>query len=373
MKFVPFARIARTHWDEACDASLGAWLYHRAEWVAIEAERFVRENLSFGVIEQDRIIGLQPLYLSEVGLGTFNERLLHSGIHRHTGLALVNGIDRGTATAAQRVAMQRIGELAHTLDVDRIQLNAQNLAPVNRGPEREEIPWWVRSDGFQLGVNFGPSGILPVPGMTTCCADQVVELAPPLPELFTALDEPCRRAVRKAEAAGLDLEVGNGGSCVTRYYELAQLSVRRTGEVLPPIEYFAQVWDALGAVGRCAILFARHEARDVAALLLAIDRGAASFLAGVSDPAELSLRSNDFVHWQAIRWLKARGIACYRLGPAFPELPEAWPIVRVSRFKTKFGTRSVPLIQGSLYRHPEKYVAHGIAHLQTLAVATSAA
>jgi Acetyltransferase (GNAT) domain len=364
MKVVPFVDLARERWDEACDASPHAWLYHRAAWIEIEASSFALENHSFALLDGERVVGLQPLFLSELGLGTFTERLLHSGIHRHTGLAIPQEMARPERNAARRVAMQRVNEVAAARDVDRVQLNSQNLAPGNRGPSREEIPFWVTSHGFQLGLNFAANGMLPAPGMTTCCADQIVELGRPLAELFERLDEACRRAVRKADASELALEAGAGPECIARYYRLARLSAQRTGESLPPVDYYSRVWSEFASAGRCAVLFAHRQRGDAGALFLCFDKHAASFFAGVSDPEALSLRVNDFLHWRAIGWLKERGMECYRLGPAFPELLEDWPIVRVSRFKTKFGGRSVPVIQGSLFRKPEKYLAHGIAHLQ---------
>ncbi|MEO7728976.1 MAG: hypothetical protein ABIS45_17120, partial [Burkholderiales bacterium] len=53
-------------------------------------------------------------------------------------------------------------------------------------------------------------------------------------------------------------------------------------------------------------------------------------------------------------------------GPSFPEVPKDWPIARVSKFKTKFGARPFTTIQGSLFRHPDKYLAAAQFHISTL-------
>ena len=104
----------------------------------------------------------------------------------------------------------------------------------------------------------------------------------------------------------------------------------------------------------------------MAALWLLIHKGAAHFLGGVSDPAYLPMRVNDFLHWSAIVWANHQGLTHYRLGPVFPELPDDWPVARVSRFKGKFGGISYSTIQGSYFRHPEKYLETGRTQLSTL-------
>src|SRR5262245_41598738 len=208
--------------------------------------------------------------------------------------------------------------------------------------------------------------MVPAPGLATCCADQLVGLAGEEGDLFGALAESCRRAVRKAKAWGVEFEGGSGDGCIDDYYSLAKLAAKRTGESLPPAAYYEEIWRRFSASGECAVLFARRENRRVAAQMLIVCKGAANFLAGVSDPEYLPMRVNDFLHWPAMLWARKAGCTVYRLGPAFPGLPAEWPIARVSRFKTKFGGRAATVIQGSLFRHPHKYRAGGESHVAAL-------
>jgi hypothetical protein len=153
---------------------------------------------------------------------------------------------------------------------------------------------------------------------------------------------------------------------VLDYYALAELSAKRTGESLAPRGYYEDLWNVFAPQGRCCILFASAAEKKVAALFLLVEKEAAHFLAGVSDPDFLPMRVNDFMHWSAIVWAKNQGLQHYRLGPIFPELPDNWPVAKVSRFKSKFGGKPVPIIQGSRFRHPEKYI--GIAQQQITAL-----
>ena len=359
MKVIPFSEVSAADWNTVCDQSSQAWLFHRSDWIELEVAHFRYVNRSFALIERGRLVAVQPLYISDSTCGAADERLLHSGIHRHTGLAFISTLDSGLVHAVQTAAMSHIQSIARLDRADRIQLNAQNLAPANRiSSNREEIPFWVLDHGFYLGLNCAPTGISPAPGMATCNADQVICLLDSEEQLFARLDDSCRRAVRKAQRSGLEFSIADANP-VARYYNLAQLSAQRTGESLAPLPYFEDLWRSLWPQHRCAVAIVQHEGRDVAALLLGIDKEAATFLGGVSDPAALHLRVNDFMHFHAMLWLKNNGIETYRLGPVFPEVPEDWPIARVSRFKRKFGGRSVPIIQGSYFLSPERYLDRG--------------
>ena len=359
MKAVPFAEVSTADWNDVAGRSGDAWLFHDAAWIEIESTHFPHANRSFALIDNGHVVGLQPLYVSDQGIGWL-EHIVHSGLHRHTGLALVDGLDPGRANAARKEAMRAIAAVASDERADRIQLNAQNLAPANRTSRRAEVPFWVLDHGFQLGLQFGPSGVEPAPGMTTCCAELIVDVTRSEDELFAALDD--RHAVRKAIAAGVTLEEGGDGA-MEAYLDIAIAAAERTGEALPGRDYFAALQRAFGPSGRIAVLFACHEGRRVAATLLAVDKGAATYFGGCSLSKVLPLRVNDFLQWSVQQWAHRRGLESYRLGAHFPEVPRDWPIAKVTWFKTKFGARSIPVIQGSKFLAPHKYLAGGTTRL----------
>jgi hypothetical protein len=354
MKVVSYRDLDASAWDKVAEHSSAAWLFHRWEWVAIEARFAAKANCSFALADdRQHVIGIQPLYRRDQDRG-WCERVLDSGYHRHTGLALRDDLTVETRQAAWKQAMRHVFAEAEHHDVDRVLLNAQNLAPANLAARTAEIPPWVREYGFELGLHMTPVGDRAVPGMSNVYADQVVSLDSSVDELFRGLDSACQRAVRKAEKAGLTFEEAQNDP-VPAYYELATISAQRTGETLLPLTYYQDIWNALHKEGRAAVLFARHAERRVAALFLVVDKRAASFLAGVSHHDFLALRVNDYLHWHALVWARERGLSHYRFGPVFPEAPDDWPVAQVSRFKGKFGGQSLTTIQGNYFRKPERY------------------
>jgi len=360
VRLVDFSTADHDAWDALCDDSPDAWLFHRSAWIDMETRRFVSANLSFALELRGEIAGLCPLYLSDGSKGTGGERLLHSGIHRHTGLALRSNLAPSEARAARSAAMNRIFELAEQEDADRIQLNAHNLAPRNLGPNRSEIPFWVEEHGFDLGLAFGPNGMVPAPGLSTCGSDQIVDLTLTKEALFTNVDDKSGRwAIRKAKSFGLSFDTGRNEQCIDEYYALAGKSATRTGESLASREYYGELWQAFAGTGRCVVHFARQEQVPIAAAVLLVDKSAASYHAGVSDPDYLRMCGNDFVLWHSILWAKQSGRDAFRFGPWFPTVDRDWAIAKVSRFKKKFGGTPRTIIQGSWFRRPERYLAAG--------------
>ena len=377
MNIVRFAQVTRNEWDALVESSPDAWLTHRSDWIAIETEFFVRRNLSFAVSDRSGLVAVQPLYLSDAAHGTPNaEILIHSGIHRHSGTALRAGLAKSDAARVRSAAMQAILDVARSFGAHRVQLNSHNLAPRNRTADREHIPFWVTEHGFQLGLGFGPTGMEPAPGFSVCNADQIVDLREAEEEIWLGLDEACRRAVRKAQKAGLTFSLSQAPDRLDRYLDLARKSSLRTGEVLPPSDYYSAILERFADSGNVLVAFARSEERDAAALILLAAKQGVSFLAGVSDPDMLAMRPNDFIHWHAILEAKKAGFEAYRFGPTFPEVPSQWPIAKVSSFKGKFGGRAIPIIQGSLFLDSDRAVSAAEAApstMRSLGASTSSA
>lgn len=372
MKVVPFDKIEGRIWDELCDQSDQAWLFHRSSWVEIEDRFFDFQNRSFGLQQGSRLIAIQPLYVSDYALNEGKEHIIHSGIHRHTGLAIRREVGEQVQEACRKVAMREIGRIAELEDVDRVQLNVHNLTIESLSDKRQSIPFWVSDHGYQLGLYFGRFGMRPAPGMATCNADQIVNLNGNSDERFAALSGSCRRAVRKANSYGLRLRVARNRTDVAGYYDLAAMSATRTGEVLPSIDYYYAIWDGFAANGRAALFFVLDGDVKAAGLWVLRENDSASFLAGVSDPERLHKRVNDYLHWSAMQWLSDEGCRWYRLGPTFPTVPHDWPIARVARFKAKLGGRPLDVIQGSWFRHRHKYRDVGFSNVEEVCAAEDA-
>ncbi len=174
-------------------------------------------------------------------------------------------------------------------------------------------------------------------------ATHVLDLRPGERELWQrALDPACRRAVRKAEREGVTIQEVRLAEVADRYYELAQMVFARHHRP-PPLrkEDYLRMDRAIEAGAHARVLAALHRGQIVAAGIFPFDSRTVYYLDGVSDRAAQSLRPNNLLHWEVIRWAAARGLQEYDMvGAGIPG---------VARFKQTFGTIERPYTY--VYRH----------------------
>lgn len=349
MKIVLFENISKEDWNEVASSSLDSWFFHYYEWIMIESDYFTKQNLSFAIESNDKTIAIFPLYLRAINRG-WVETLIDSGHHRQSGIAFVKRVSLEDKNNAISMAMEYIFFLMKKLNAHRILLNRHNLAISNQ----EKVPFWIEKYGFHSGMMFCENGELSCPGMSSVCADQIVDLLNSKETLFDNTEGSFRRAVRKATKSGVSLfEVDNS---IEKYYDLAVLSANRTGEQLLSKDYYLRLYSNFILHNKVKILFAQKDGELVSALFLILDKKGANFFGGVSHPDYLQYRVNDFIHWEAILWAKNNGFLKYRLGPIFPSLPQEWNICKVSKFKKKLGGNSYEIMQGCYYDNYALYL-----------------
>lgn len=358
MKIVPFSAAGSTVWNQVAESSPEAWLYHRAEWVDLERKYWFPDCRAFMICsDAGDPLAIQPLYSCDLNLGYFVEKLLHSGIHRHAGLALLPGLVRADVQRVQQNSIREIFRIAQDAGSDRIQLNAQNLAPVNLSAAREEIPYFVEDFHFYFGLKNSREGINPAPGEMNCNSDQVIWLEQDEARLFDNIEDSARRAIRKAEKQGLVVDV-NEQADQNVIAGLRGSAAGRTQQQLAQAEFYKDV-AAFSVAGRQKYLFAKLNGVIVGGIELLIDKDAASYFGGFGLDEYLNARYYDLLQWKAMLWLKSRGVKYYRLGPHYPDLPADSAIYKKGRFKKKFGGRPRHVLQGSLFLHPDKYKSDG--------------
>lgn len=359
MKIVLFKDINKENWDKVASNSQDSWFFHYYEWIMIESDYFAKQNLSFAIESNDKIIAIFPLYLRAINRG-WVETLIDSGHHRQSGIAFAECISLKDKNNTISKAMEHIFFLLKKFNAHRILLNKHNLAKSNQ----ESVPFWVEKYGFHDGMMFCENGELSCPGMSTVCSDQIIDLSNEKETLFDNTEESFRRAVRKAIKSGISLfEVDNR---IEKYYELAVLSANRTKEQLPNKEYYLRLYSNFTMHNKVKILFAQKDKELVSAIFLILDKKGANFFGGVSHPDYLQYRVNDFIHWEAILWAKNNSFLKYRLGPIFPSLPKEWNICKVSKFKRKLGGNSYKIVQGCYYDNYALYLDDAKKNLEKL-------
>jgi len=137
--------------------------------------------------------------------------------------------------------------------------------------------------------------------------------------LFAGLDSNVRRAIRKAENAGIKVTVSDSLDAVRAFYRLNCMS--RKGHGLPPQpwRFFDEIHRCVFSQGKGVIAMACHGGKPVAAAVFFRCGTKVLFKYGASDARYLPLRGNNLVMWEGIKWHARKACTELCMGRTAPE------------------------------------------------------
>ena len=151
-------------------------------------------------------------------------------------------------------------------------------------------------------------------------------------DLLAGFSSSVRRAIRKAEASRLSVEVSRNPESVVEFYRLHVQTRRRHGLPPQPFLFFRNILNEVIRKGSGFVVRASLESRCVAAAIFLQFGRTAIYKFGASEPASQEMRGNNRVMWEGIRFL-ARG-GCESLHFGRTSLTD----VGLRRFKLGWGT-----------------------------------
>jgi len=132
--------------------------------------------------------------------------------------------------------------------------------------------------------------------------------------LFLGFEESTRRAIRKAERSGLDVEFHQDQAAMREFYELVCRTRKRHGVPPQPFAFYSAIQQQVISEKSGWVVLARHQGKAVAgAVYLHAGRGAI-YKFGASDEAFQSLRANNLVMWKAIQHYAVQGFESFDFG-----------------------------------------------------------
>jgi CelD/BcsL family acetyltransferase involved in cellulose biosynthesis len=132
--------------------------------------------------------------------------------------------------------------------------------------------------------------------------------------LFKQLDAAMRRAIRKAENAGVRVEFSATLDSVRTFFRLHRVTRQRHGLPPQPWRFFENIARYALATGHGFVAMARLGGIPVAASLFVQFGKEAIYKFGASDYAYQQLRANNLVMWEAIKRCASQGFERLDLG-----------------------------------------------------------
>jgi hypothetical protein len=132
--------------------------------------------------------------------------------------------------------------------------------------------------------------------------------------LLAGVRSSVRQAIRKAEAAGLTLEVGTSLASVAEFYRLYCLTRRRHGLPPQPLRFFKAIHKHILEPGMGSVILARLRGACVAAAVFFHTDQQAMYKYAASDERFQHTRASNLVMWTGIKWYARRGLGSLHLG-----------------------------------------------------------
>lgn len=132
--------------------------------------------------------------------------------------------------------------------------------------------------------------------------------------LFSRLESSVRRAIRKAEKAGVTVEVLQSQEAVRIFYALQCQTRKKHGLPPQPFRFFLNIHRHILSQNMGMVVLARHQGRPVAGAVYFNFGDEAVFKYGASDETYQDLRGGNLVMWTAIKEQVRRGAKHLDLG-----------------------------------------------------------
>jgi GNAT acetyltransferase-like protein len=163
-------------------------------------------------------------------------------------------------------------------------------------------------------LRCGGNSLHPIAPAVVTLRGHNIDLRSCIEVLFSRFASSVRRAIRKAEKSGLDVQVVSSREAVLKFYWLHILTQKRQGLPPMPLSFFLRIYDTIIEPGLGFVVLVEKEARPVGAAVFFSYGKRAIYKHAASDKRFQHLRPNNLVIWEGIKSLKRRGADTLHLG-----------------------------------------------------------
>jgi lipid II:glycine glycyltransferase (peptidoglycan interpeptide bridge formation enzyme) len=168
----------------------------------------------------------------------------------------------------------------------------------------------------------------------------VLDLTPPEEALLAAMKQKTRYNIRLAARKGVTVRQGTLGDLHALYHMYAA-TAHRDRFIIRDEEYYQAAWGAFIQADRAQAFIAEFEGQPIAAIIVFVFGGRASYVYGMSLDDHRERMPNHLLQWEAMCWARRRGCSVYDLWGA-PDSPKPDdPLWGVYNFKQGFGGRHI--------------------------------
>ena len=172
----------------------------------------------------------------------------------------------------------------------------------------------------------------------------IIDLTKSGNELFSLIDPKGRNKIRNAQKNEVELKWGLDR--INDFYMLYKSTMERSSMYVDPIEYFKEMTKCLGEQNiLCGVSYVDNKPQ--AALFIPFTQYSGYYLHGAMAEKMANPGAMDYLQWEAIRMLKAKGVKQYDFVGARLSDVKGTKLEGIQNFKKKFGGE---LMKGYLWK-----------------------
>ncbi len=196
----------------------------------------------------------------------------------------------------------------------------------------------------------------------------VLDLSEPEEALLARMKPKARYNIRLADRKGVSVDQA-AAEGLDELYSLYRETANRDGFIVRPLSYYRALWSSLLTNDMATVLFARHNGRTLAGIVVVAYGPNAWYFHGASANEGRNLMPTYLLQWHAMLWARQRGCRTYDMWGA-PEVADTSDgMAGVLRFKLGFGgTLKQGLGAWDYTPWPALYSLYGYAAPRLLAI-----
>ena len=164
------------------------------------------------------------------------------------------------------------------------------------------------SEGYRLRTDLGANRTL------------LVDLRPPLDEIRKGLDRKWRNQLKRAEGNDLEIVEGQGDDIWTVFTGVYREMMARKNFYDPvDPEHFRAIQRALPDPLKMNVMICLSKGQVAAGVICSALGDTGIYLFGASNRLGMESKASYLLQWQALRWMKAKGLGVYDLHGINPE------------------------------------------------------
>jgi lipid II:glycine glycyltransferase (peptidoglycan interpeptide bridge formation enzyme) len=169
----------------------------------------------------------------------------------------------------------------------------------------------------------------------------VIDLRRSEDELINQMKQKTRYNIRLSERRGVTIRFGTEAD-LEMLYALYDMTARRDGFVIRPIDYYKLAWGTFMKAGLAQPIIAEYKGYPIAHVIIFGFARRAWYIYGASSDEGRQHMPTYLLQWEAIKWAKRQGMVVYDFWGAPDDFfNEKDPLAGVFRFKEGFGGTTV--------------------------------